>query len=98
MPFAKGTSGNPGGRPKELIWRDAIHRAVKRVAEDGDQKQLDRLADQLVAAGLEGDISALREIGDRLDGKPSQALAVDGEIPLAIPNIVIQFESCTPST
>ena len=30
------------------------------------------LADVLIDAGLAGDVSALREIGDRLDGKPAQ--------------------------
>ncbi len=38
---------------------------------------VDELADALIAAAREKDVSALREIGDRLDGKPLQAIAND---------------------
>ena len=92
MAFTKGKSGNPGGRPKTLIWRNAIHHAVKRVSGGGDTRQLDLLADSLVAAALGGDISALREIGDRLDGKPTQAVAVEGDTPLFAPHIIVRFD------
>jgi hypothetical protein len=44
-------------------WRDAVRKVVLR---DG---KLEALAQALVARGLEGDMAALREIGDRLDGK-----------------------------
>ena len=91
MAFQKGTSGNPGGRPKELVWRDAIHRAVKRVVGGGDIKQLDLLADKLVTSALDGDFHALREIGDRLDGRPAQAIAVESDAPPAIQKIVVCF-------
>ena len=37
-------------------------------------KRLDLLANALVASGLEGDVPALKEIGDRLDGKVAQAI------------------------
>lgn len=71
--------GRPPG-PGEKPWRDAIRRAVNRhVKGDGDPKALDKLADQLVAQGLTGDVSALKEIGDRLDGKPMQATEHMGE-------------------
>ncbi|MCA0846110.1 hypothetical protein [Salipiger thiooxidans] len=56
--------------------------------EEGQPKKLDRLADCLVDAGLAGDVSALKEIGDRLDGKPKQATEVSGpdggDIPVGI--------------
>ncbi|KGM34693.1 hypothetical protein [Inquilinus limosus] len=72
---------NPGGGVKQdKIWRDAIHRAVKRrMGGEGNPQALDQLADQLVAAGLGGDVSALKEIGDRLDGKPKQQVEHSGE-------------------
>ncbi len=37
------------------------------------------MAQKLVERCLEGDIAALREIGDRLDGKPTQAVEYSGE-------------------
>ncbi len=39
-------------------------------------KALRLLARRLVACGLEGDVSALREIGDRLDGRAMQGIDV----------------------
>lgn len=59
----------------EKPWRDALQRAVKRRSEGkGSPQALDRLADRLVATALEGDVAALKEIGDRLDGKPTQQI------------------------
>lgn len=86
MPFPKGVSGNPEGRRKNRPWRDAINRAVQR-AQTGkvDYLALDALADALVAAGMAGEVNALKELGDRLDGKVPQAIVGDeDEAPLAI--------------
>lgn len=69
--FEKGRSGNPGGRPKEKPWREAIQRAVRRHNE-GDLQALDRAADKLVLSAIAGDMAAIKEMGDRLDGKPPQ--------------------------
>lgn len=82
MPWAKGQSGNPKGRISDKLWRDAIMRAVKRRASGQDPRALDKLADKVVALGLDGDMQAIKEIGDRIDGKPVQPQAgADGESP-----------------
>lgn len=60
---------NPKGAKSDKLWRDAIMLAVHRVHKGDDRKILFRLAERLVTAALDGDITALREIGDRLDGK-----------------------------
>lgn len=76
MPFKKGQSGNPdGGPPGSKLWRDAVRLAVHRRDKDGG-KLLNQLADKLVDFGINGDVSALREIGDRLDGKPMQTAEI----------------------
>jgi hypothetical protein len=78
------------GRKGEKFWADAVKRAVNRRMEneEGKPKKLERLADQLVKAGLAGDVSALKEIGDRLDGRPKQAVEASGpdggSIPVAL--------------
>ena len=78
MAFEKGQSGNPGGRQKgEKIWRDALRRAIAR-REDDDPQALEKLADKLVSMASEGDIAALRELADRLDGKPKQQTEITG--------------------
>lgn len=59
------------GRPKGARtkpWADAIHKAVRALDKDGG-RALETLAKKLVMLGKEGDISALKEIGDRLDGR-----------------------------
>ena len=66
------------GAKSDKIWREAIMRAVNRLSTDRKTKHLDILAHRLIKAGADGDVSALREIGDRLDGKPT--ISVDGQI------------------
>lgn len=74
MTFAPGQSGNPGGRPKrDKQWREAIIRAVKRREQD-DPQALEKLADALLRKVAEGDIPAIKEFGDRFDGKVAQAV------------------------
>ena len=58
------------------MWRNAVHLAVKRLVDGTDVKALTRLAETLVSKGLGGDIAALKEIGDRLDGKPQQSVDI----------------------
>ena len=72
---------NPSGGVKpDKIWSDAIRRAVHREAEKGKPtKRIEVLAEQLVKEAMQGDIQALKEIGDRLDGKPVQQNTVTGD-------------------
>ena len=54
--------------------------AVKRADENGEDKRpyIARLAEKCVATALEGDMQAMKEIGDRLDGKPKQQTELTG--------------------
>lgn len=75
MPFQPGQSGNPNGAPKRAkLWREAIDRAIKRREQD-DPQALEKLADKLLSAVEQGDIAAMKEFGDRVDGKVPQAIA-----------------------
>lgn len=48
------------------------------------RKRLFNIADRLVTMAEAGDMQAIKELGDRLDGKPAQAITgADGE-PLTI--------------
>lgn len=72
------------------LWRAAIERALD-IRGGGDRVQaLNVLADKLLAACAEGDLAALKELGDRLDGKPAQTIAGDPENPLEIREILIR--------
>jgi hypothetical protein len=81
MPFVKGQSGNPGGNPGgkhgEKIFRNALLASLKKT--DGDAEKIQRVTDKLVANAINGDTTAIREIADRLDGKPAQAIDVTGD-------------------
>jgi hypothetical protein len=76
-PFQPGQSGNPNGRPKSKPFKDALQRALK--AADGDSEVMASIALALVAKAQEGDVPAIREIADRLDGKVTQPIDGDGE-------------------
>lgn len=49
------------------MFADALRLAVMRVK--GDRVQLARIADALVRRACRGDVAAIREVADRLDGK-----------------------------
>lgn len=78
MPFAKGQSGNPGGRGSDKPWREALRRALARKAGKGKgvDQSLELVADKVVELALSGDVSCIKEIGDRLDGKAHQSSTV----------------------
>lgn len=73
MPWQPGQSGNPDGGRKQKLWRDALMRAIKR-REESDPQALEKLADRLLKKIEADDVVAMKEVGDRLDGKPAQAI------------------------
>ena len=66
---------------KAKLWQAAINRALdKRSKSRKDAKDaLDELAEKFLEKCDEGEITAFRELGDRLDGKPAQTIAGTGE-------------------
>lgn len=63
---------------KAKVWTAAIERALeKRFKERG--AALDDLAEKLLGLCEEGDLNALKELGDRLEGKAHQSVAVSGD-------------------
>ena len=73
--WQKGVSGNPRGRPKGTFgrkpWTQALLMEGLRATPKGNQKFL-RLAEKCYEMALNGDINAIREIGDRVEGKATQ--------------------------
>ena len=55
-------------------WAQAIDRALANRSPVSMTKALDELAEKLLMAADNGDGWALKELGDRIDGKPSQAI------------------------
>lgn len=78
MPFQPGQSGNPSGYKREAKFRAALDRAI---AQD-DGKRLRGAAEKLLDLASAGESWAVKELADRLDGKPAQTVDVgnkDGE-------------------
>ena len=73
MPFQKGNRANPGGRPKDKPWADALRIALCR----DDRKALSAIADIVRDLAMAGDMQAINHIADRLDGKPAQESTVN---------------------
>jgi hypothetical protein len=66
---------------KAKRWQDALNKALARYkSEDVETGQaLDKIAENVVIKALSGDKDSIAEIGNRLDGKPAQALTVSGD-------------------
>jgi hypothetical protein len=76
MPFQPGNTLAKNGKHREFA--QALRIAVAEACEKGGTK-LRVLADKLVEQGLAGNVHALREIADRLDGKAIQQMQIDRE-------------------
>lgn len=60
---------------KAKQWQKALERALARAGTEGTiESGLAPIADTVVKLARAGDKDAWREIGDRLDGKPAQAI------------------------
>jgi uncharacterized ferredoxin-like protein len=68
----KGAPKGNHNAAKAKIWSDAIRKSVL------SRKKLDALANKLVELAEEGDLQALKEVGDRLEGKVPQAVEGTG--------------------
>jgi hypothetical protein len=65
------------------MWRDEVMKAVCRLRSGDDRKKykvLRLLAEKLMDRALDGDMTAMREIADRLDGRAVQSVQVDKTI------------------
>ena len=71
MKRSGGQPGNQNARKENRLWADEI----RKVLVQG--KKLRPLAEKLVSLAEAGDMSALKEIGDRIDGKPAQTVQAD---------------------
>ncbi len=71
MAFAKGQSGNPGGRPKE-------EREVLALARQKSQQAIEKLAEWVESDNPRASIPAAIAILDRAFGKPVQAIEASG--------------------
>jgi hypothetical protein len=80
-PFKPGQSGNPKGRPKSITLSEAYRKMLAQVDETDPEKRTkaEVLAGEMYTKAKSGDVSALREIADRVEGKAKQTLTLTFE-------------------
>lgn len=73
--------GRPAGSPnKDKPYRDALRRAIARAQDNGSPRALDKIAEAHLDQAASGDMQAIRELADRLDGKVPQAIGGTDEL------------------
>lgn len=77
MPFQKGVSGNPSGRPP-----DVMGQAIRKVLAEKDpatkKKNAEALARKLFQMGMAGNVEAIKELNNRSDGKVKDKVELSG--------------------
>ena len=77
-PFKKGISGNPKGRPpKEYCLTDLLRKQGDIQDFETNEGLITRkegIAEKLWDMAISGDVSAIKYLYDRLDGKPLQTI------------------------
>jgi hypothetical protein len=79
--FPKGISGNPSGRPKLTKLTNALREQLAEIAPDVPEETIaEQIAKTLIKLALSGDVQAIKEIGNRTEGLPKQAIDLDLQI------------------
>lgn len=73
-------SGRPKGVTKDKPWADALRVCINEIDPVTRIKKLRLIAKATVDAAIMGDMQAIREIGDRIDGKPQMAIEHSGAV------------------
>ncbi len=69
-PWPKGVSGNPGGRPKTKPLTEELQRLLEEEAPKGKgQTWATAIAKTLLAKARKGDVRAIAEVANRVEGK-----------------------------
>lgn len=70
-------------------FRAAIEEAMRQLDEEGTEgASLTRAAMQLIKRAADGDTNSIKELADRMDGKPTQA--VDMDVRLTLEQLITQ--------
>ena len=79
--FKKGETGNSQGRPKLTKLTEALREQLTELNPDAtDETNAEAIARVLIREAKTGNVQAAREIADRTEGKPKQAIDLDLQI------------------
>jgi len=91
MPFAKGKSGNPQGRPKKGETLTDLLREKIETTKTAKEKltRKEKIIEKLIALAEGGDLSALKYLFDRIDGRPKESIELtDGAVDTRLKEIM----------
>ena len=74
-------AGSPLKNTRRRIWTEAITEALKkRIPSKDIVEALTPIAEKLLDKCMEGDVSAFKELADRLEGKATEYVNISGEV------------------
>ena len=76
-------------------WGEAIRQALDKRHPGGRMAAMVEVAEKLIEAAAMGDTQALKELGDRLDGKAHQS--IDAAVEANVTVEVVRFGADSPS-
>src|SRR5262252_10669408 len=68
----------PRGQQRDKIYREALRLELADMSEGVDLKKLREIARAHIEKAASGDMQAIKDLADRLDGRPAQALEHSG--------------------
>jgi ribosomal protein L17 len=76
MPFKQGKSGNPKGRPKKGETLTDLLREKIEIPKTTREKltRKEKIIEKLITLAEAGDLSALKYLFDRIDGRPKESI------------------------
>ena len=79
--FKPGKSGNPKGRPKaEWTWSGLLKETLEELDEATGQEKKYAIVKALYKQAVKGNIQAIKEYGDRIDGRAKQSIELEADI------------------
>ena len=95
MKFQKGQSGNPKGRPKKGETMTDLLRKKLDIPKTSREKltRKEKIIEKLLILAEAGDLSALKYVFDRIDGKPMTSIELtDGTVDAKLREIMSHGE------
>ena len=87
---------NPRGQQRDKMYREALRLELADMSEGKDLKKLREIARAHIEKAAAGDMQAIKELADRLDGRPAQILEHSGPDSEPITEIVREIVHMPP--
>lgn len=76
-PTKTGAQANPNGRPKAAwTWSGLLREVAEKIENGSEKTKKELIAEALTREAAKGNVAAIKEFGDRIDGKAKQNLGL----------------------